>query len=181
MQVRKQIFSLRQSLSFLSLESELYQTYFHLVTGVFLLAVFGIYLWLVLVFGPEFMKNREPYNVTLLIRLYNAFQVFACSAFVIRAHQLGLSFKYLWQCERFLWLSDLNRLELRIGFWMFLLLRIVEFVETIFFVVRKKQKQASFLHIFHHIGSVLMAWLFIVSGAGNYWSFDDLALSQLIT
>lgn len=146
---------------------ELYQSYFHLVTALVLFAIFGIYIWLVLIVGPEFMKTREPFNVIFLIRLYNAFQVFVCAVFVIRAHQIGLSFKYVWKCERFLWLTDLERLEIKIGLWLFLVLRIVEFIETIFFVVRKKQKQASFLHIFHHIGSVLMAWLFIVSGAGR--------------
>lgn len=131
------------------------------------MAVCGLYLWFVLVAGPAWMKTRDPYDVIDLIRLYNIFQVIACSIYVSRAYQLGFTFKYLWKCERFEWFSDLVKLEVKIGYWLFLILRCIEFMETVFFVLRKKGKQASFLHIFHHIGSVLMTWLFIVSGAGE--------------
>lgn len=127
----------------------------------------GVYLWFVLVAGPEFMSTRGPYNIKDLIRLYNIFQVFVCSFYVIRAHQLGFSLKYLWTCEKFESFSNLVRLEVKIGYWLFLALRTFEFMETVFFVLRKKQNQASFLHIFHHLGSVMMTWLFIVSNAGE--------------
>lgn len=129
------------------------------------------------------MKTRGPYNVTDLIRLYNIFQVIACTIYVTRAHSVGFSFQFLWKCEKFDWVSDLGRIEVKIGYWLFLLLRIFEFTETIFFVLRKKQKQASFLHIFHHIGSVLMTWLFIVSDAGKIQScpcFKCLANSCIV-
>lgn len=121
------------------------------------------------------MKNREPFNVVDLIRLYNVVQVIACSIYVVRAHQLGFTINYLFKCEKFEFFSDLVKLEIKIGYWLFLALRSFEFMETVFFVLRKKHNQASFLHIFHHIGSVLMTWLFIVSDAGKnddkqkYW------------
>lgn len=151
---------------FLIAKGQLYDGYVHLVSSFILMFIFGGYLWIVLVVGPNWMKNREPYNVVDLIRLYNVFQVIACTFCVVRSHQLGFTFAFLWKCEKFENFSDLVKLEVKIGYWLFLILRIVEFVETFFFVLRKKQNQASFLHIFHHIGSVLMTWLFIVSEAG---------------
>lgn len=126
-----------------------------------------LYLWFVLVFGPEFMKKRDPYNVVDLIRLYNIFQVLACTFYVVRSHQMGFTLHYLWRCEKFEWFSELTKLEVKVGYWLFLVLRMIEFWETVFFIVRKKNKQASFLHIFHHIGSVAMTWLFIVADAGE--------------
>ncbi|CRK87230.1 CLUMA_CG001034, isoform A [Clunio marinus] len=144
---------------------EIYDTYFHLVASIFLVVICGVYLWFVLVAGPAWMKNREPYNVIHLIRLYNLFQVFACTVYVTRAQQLGFSLKYIFKCEKFENFSDLVRIEVIIGYWLFLVLRTIEFLETVFFVLRKKQNQASFLHIFHHIGSVAMTWLFIISNA----------------
>lgn len=151
----------------LSFKAQLYDSYFHLVSSFVLMFIFGGYLWIVLVIGPAWMKNRGPYNVIDLIRLYNVFQVIACTFCVVRAHQLGFTLYYVWKCEKFENISDLVKLEVKIGYFLFLVLRIVEFVETFFFVLRKKQNQASFLHIFHHIGSVLMTWLFIVSDAGK--------------
>lgn len=132
-----------------------------------LLIIFAVYLWFVLVAGPEFMAKRQPFNVTPLVRLYNVFQVIVCTIYVTRSYQLGFTFHYLFKCERFEFLDVQDRLEIKIGSWLFLSLRVFEFMETIFFVLRKKQKQASFLHIFHHIGSVMMTWLFIVWKAGE--------------
>jgi elongation of very long chain fatty acids protein 7 len=143
------------------------EQYFYLVSAAFLLALFAVYLWFVLVFGPAIMKDREAFDVTGLIRLYNAFQVFACLFFIIRSNQIGFYWRHLWVCEKFEFFPDLVRIEVKIGYWLFLALRCVEFIETVFFVVRKKQEQASFLHIFHHIGSVLMTWLFIVMNVGK--------------
>lgn len=146
---------------------ELYNKYIHVISLLILLIIFGAYLWFVLVAGPKFMKNREAYNVTPLLRVYNISQVISCSIYVVRAYMLGFTFQYIFKCQRFEFLSDDARLEILIGCWLFLNLRVFEFVETIFFVLRKKQNQASFLHIFHHIGSVMMTWLFIVSKAGK--------------
>jgi GNS1/SUR4 family len=148
--------------------AQMFEQYFHLVSAAFLLALFALYLWFVLVFGPSFMKDREAFNVTGLIRLYNAFQVFACLFVIIRSHQIGFYWQYLWVCEKFEFFTDLVRFEVKIGYWLFLGLRCVEFVETVFFVVRKKHEQASFLHLFHHIGSVLMTWLFIILNVGEF-------------
>lgn len=144
-----------------------YDKYFHVASLLILLFIFAIYLWFVLSAGPKFMKNREPYNVTNLLRVYNIFQVIICSTYIIQAYRLGFTFKYIFKCERFEFLNDDTRLLIQLGSWLFLNLRVFELVETIFFVLRKKQNQASFLHIFHHIGSVMMTWLFIVSYAGK--------------
>jgi elongation of very long chain fatty acids protein 7 len=121
----------------------------------------------VLAVGPKFMEKREPFNVTLLIRLYNIFQVICCTLYVIGGYQLGFTFENFLRCESFSFLSDSDKQVIKIGSWLFLLLRVFEFSETFLFVLRKKQSQASFLHIFHHIGSVLMTWLFLASGAGE--------------
>lgn len=144
------------------------EEYFYLCSGLLLLFFFMVYLWFVMEVGPAFMKKRKPFNIINLIRAYNIFQVLACFAFVIKGNQLGFEFKYLWKCEKFEWLSERTRLEVRIGFWLFLILRVIEFVETVFFILRKKYKQASFLHVFHHIGSALMTWLFIVADIGSW-------------
>lgn len=142
---------------------------------IILLIIFGIYLWLVLSFGPKFMAKREPYNVTEWIRSYNCFQVVICTYFIAGGIYCGLSPKYFFKCEHFGFMKDDAKFKIFVGSWLFLGLRIFEFIETIFFVLRKKTNQASFLHIFHHIGSVFMTWLFIAMHAGKtlliQWNF----------
>lgn len=146
---------------------EMHESFVNLGSFVALLFIFAVYLWLVLFAGPKYMRKREPCKVANIIRLYNVFQVVTCTIFVVRIYMLGFTLSYLFKCERFDFLNREQRLDIWIGSWLFLALRIFEFWETIFFVLRKKQNQASFLHIFHHIGSVMMTWLFIVSRAGE--------------
>lgn len=146
---------------------ERYENNVDLVSFLILFFICGIYLWFVLVAGPKHMEKREPYNVKHWLRIYNVSQVIVCIIYVTRIYQLGFTSKYLFKCERFEFLGETEMTEIKLGGWLFLMLRTFEFVETVFFVLRKKQKQASFLHIFHHIGSVLMTWLFIVCHAGK--------------
>lgn len=39
------------------------------------LAIIVAYLVFVLKIGPEFMRNRKPYNLRMVARIYNVFQV----------------------------------------------------------------------------------------------------------
>lgn len=59
------------------------------------------------------------------------------------------------------------------------LLRIIEYIETVFFILRKKNKQASTLHIYHHITTVFLVYLeakFI--GGGSF--FFPLVLNTFV-
>lgn len=38
------------------------------------------------------------------------------------------------------------------------MIKILDLLETIFFVLRKKQNQVSFLHVYHHVGMVMGGW-----------------------
>lgn len=50
--------------------------------------------------------------------------------------------------------------------WWFLVLRIYELIETVFFVFRKKWNQITFLHVFHHVSSILIFWIFFKYSGG---------------
>lgn len=143
------------------------EVYFHVSSFFGLLVILAVYLWIVLKIGPKFMENREAYNLKNVIRTYNIFQVIACTLIVVTSYKLGFTFKYLLKCETFEFLNDNKKLTAKIGCWLFLGLRIFEFIETIFFISRKKYNQASFLHIFHHVGTVVNTWLFIILHAGK--------------
>lgn len=108
--------------------------------------------------GLEFMKNRNPWNMLFFVRFYNAFQVVACSFFIWKFYQLGFSLKSAFtSCNNF---DSRFYQEVVNTFWWFMLLRLSEFVETIMFVLRKKNNQISTLHIFHHVAVVSISYLF---------------------
>lgn len=125
------------------------------------------YLWYIFFKGPKDMKDLPPYDITNVTRWYNIFQVVACSIFVVRSYQMGFDFRFLWRCESFDFLTEEQKAEFRLGTWFFLALRLIEFVETIFFIMRKKNSQASFLHIYHHISTAILMWIFIAFDTGE--------------
>ena len=141
--------------------------YFYGIGTVILLVIFAVYLWIVFFAGPKFMKNRRPYKVTNIIRVYNIFQIIVCSIFVIRSIQLGFDHRFIWRCESFDWLTTEELAEIKAGTWLFMLLRMFEFIETIFFILRKKENQASFLHVYHHITVIALMWVYLTCDTGE--------------
>ncbi|CAG4936695.1 unnamed protein product [Colias eurytheme] len=113
--------------------------------------------WLfVLKLGPMYMKNRSPYPLINILGVYNVIQVM-------------ISFLICYQGTTFLWNTGVLQTECimekadlkktaTIGTYTYFLAKITELLDTIFFILRKKYNQASFLHIYHHSFTVLSTW-----------------------
>ncbi|KDR21659.1 elongation of very long chain fatty acids protein 4-like [Zootermopsis nevadensis] len=42
--------------------------------------------------------------------------------------------------------------------WWYVMSKVVELADTVFFVLRKKNRQVSFLHVYHHASQVVYSW-----------------------
>lgn len=124
-----------------------------------LMMVFAVYLWLVYKFLPKFMSTRKPYNLTFIIRCYNIFQIIACTMFIRRVHQIGFSFRNVWKCIPSEGEFSNELMEISTVHWYFIILRMIEFLETIFFILRKKFNQVSVLHVYHHVSTVALLYI----------------------
>lgn len=80
---------------------------------------------------------------------------------------MGFSFRNTWQCiPSQLEVNDNWRSKMQVGMFL-LFVRGIEVVETMCFVLRKKQNQVTFLHVYHHISVFLLLWLTIKISAGD--------------
>lgn len=43
--------------------------------------------------------------------------------------------------------------------WLGTMLKLIDLIETVVFVLRKKDSQISFLHLYHHLSTVMIAWI----------------------
>ena len=59
-------------------------------------------------------------------------------------------------------------------------IRTLELVETVFFVLRKKQNQVSHLHVYHHVSTILLLWAFYKYNASKYSSWLTVWLITII-
>jgi len=117
-------------------------------------SVIGISLVYVLfctVIGPAIMRNRPAYDLRFWILHYNSILIGVNgigTVICLWITNWGLD---TWNCTQHK--PDVNNyketLMVYLGF-MFVVTKFFDFMDTIFFVLRKKYNQVTFLHIFHH-------------------------------
>lgn len=105
----------------------------------------GAYLLFVLLIGPWFMKNRQPFELRRAMLVYNFVNVFLNGlGFLVGFYYTNFSLD-VWGCKEKYYPPFL----LYIGYG-YLQLKFLDFLDTIFFILRKKTDQVSFLHVTHH-------------------------------
>eukprot|EP00069_Balaena_mysticetus_P018471 bmy_11405T0 len=112
--------------------------------------ILGLYVYFVTSLGPKLMENRKPFELKKAMITYNFF------IFVMSGWGTGYSFR----CE----IVDYSRSPTAL---------------RIFFVLRKKSSQVTFLHVFHH---TIMPWTwwfgvkFAAGGLGTFHAFLNTAV-----
>lgn len=121
-----------------------------------MLAITLTYLIGVTLFGPYLMRKRKPMqNLIWPIRAYNAFMV-AFNAYLF----INFSRKLRWGLDCWGCGKSMQRLDqVGLGLWeLTLLSRYFDFLDSIFFVCRKKFDHLSVLHIAHHTSVPIIVW-----------------------
>lgn len=108
---------------------------------------------------PRVMKNKEPFQLTSLLLIYNAAMVLLNFYITIEAFLSSAAAGYSYSCQKFS--MSFNPRELRVTsvLWWFYFSKFVELLDTIFFLLRKKNNQVSFLHVYHHTSMVCLWWI----------------------
>lgn len=132
-----------------------------------LLTLVGLYLTFVLKVGPALMANRKPFNLQKLMVAYNAFQVVFSTWLCYTAIQESSIVSHLTgkKCE--VYRDRRQSLLLYSGAWFYFFSKIIDFLDTIFFVLRKKQNQVTFLHVYHHTVTALFSWGYLKYAPGE--------------
>lgn len=134
-----------------------------------------IYLYLIKSLLPVFMSNRRPFELQWPIRCYNLLMVVSnLYAFYhgIRILRFGLK---CFGCEVVNHKDySSEAIELLHYGWLFMLSRLIEWIDTIFFVLRKKYNQVSKLHVFHHSFVPIFCWFYLKYHPGATMAFFPL-------
>ncbi|KAF8788975.1 Elongation of very long chain fatty acids like protein [Argiope bruennichi] len=130
-----------------------------------------IFLLFVKVIGPAWMKNREPYNLRHFMVVYNIFLVGLSGWITSNYMRYGWLTTYSWRCEPIDVSNNPAALKAVQVCWVFYISKLVEYLDTIIFVLRKKYSQINFLHVFHHSTVPVTAWLGVSYGPGGYNTF----------
>jgi len=126
-----------------------------------ILTIISAYLLFAIVIGPKLMSNRKPFELRRPIFVYNIVMVILNVYFFfesICAYEFGtalLNFEYPTNLKE---LSPKEDRRLNFVYWYFMS-KLVDLLDTAFFVLRKKSSQVTPLHLYHHSSVPLCVWL----------------------
>lgn len=138
-----------------------------------ILCVLAVYMYFVKVWGPRWMAERPAFRLSGLLIVYNVLMVLLSTLFFVVGGRLTYlpGGHYDLVCEPVDYSSRPPATQiLRVGWW-FLLLKLVELLDTVFFVLRKKQTHVSALHVTHHSLVAWGVWIGLKFGGGGHSSF----------
>ena len=137
-----------------------------------------VYLYLIKRLLPRLMQAQKPFELNWVIRAYNLLMVFSnIWAFYHGTRILNYGIK-CFGCETINHKDySPSAIELLHYGWLFFMSRIVEWLDTIFFVLRKKDKQVTKLHVFHHSFVPLISWTYLKYHPGYTMAFFPLVNS----
>ncbi|KAF5282864.1 hypothetical protein FQA39_LY17460 [Lamprigera yunnana] len=137
-----------------------------------IMGIIATYLYGVYVFLPSYMTEKKPYSLKKVIVIYNIFQVGACTLLIYGIATSGWTTHYkLVGCQPVDYSDSQMAVQMAAFMWWNMILKLIEFIETVFFVLRKKFNQVSFLHVYHHVSTLIMAWLVCKYFPGGMLSF----------
>nr|XP_048692096.1 elongation of very long chain fatty acids protein 7-like isoform X2 [Caretta caretta] len=118
--------------------------------------LFTLYLVFVAL-GPRLMRKWEPLRLKGLLTAYNltlvALSIYMFYEFLVTS--VLANYSYLCQPVDYTQ-SKLGMRMARVCWWFFFS-KVIELLDTVFFILRKKPEQVTFLHVYHH-GTMLFNW-----------------------
>lgn len=138
-----------------------------------ILSILGAYVYFVKSYGPRMMQDRKAFKIEKTLIAYNIAMVLLSGVFFVMGGRMTYlpGGRYDWVCEPVDYSEGENATAiLRLGWW-FLLLKLVELLDTVFFVLRKKFSQISVLHVTHHSLVAWGVWIGLKFGGGGHSSF----------
>ncbi|CAH1401415.1 unnamed protein product [Nezara viridula] len=120
---------------------------------------------LIVRYGPKLMSGRRPYSLKGIIMVYNLVQV-AINGYIVylTCTRWGIRILGVWKhiCEPIggtAGYSESDELVFVKIIYIYYLTKLLDLLDTVFFILRKKQSQITFLHLFHHSSMVVNMWL----------------------
>ena len=108
------------------------------------------YVYCVKVLGPKLMENRPAFELRGLLMIYNVFQVLFNAWLFWEVGQSGWFYNTNIFCQPVDFSDSPTAIRaMHAGYWFFIS-KFIDFLDTVFFILRKKSNQVTVLHVTHH-------------------------------
>lgn len=130
-----------------------------------------MYLYIVFYGGPEFMKNRKPFEFRRLLFVYNMALVVLSGYMFYEFMAAGWWNDYSYECEECDYSESPRNTRMINVAWWFWISKHIEFFDTYFFILKKKWEHVSTLHVVHHTLMAYTWWWGIKFSPGGLGTF----------
>lgn len=131
-----------------------------------ILTIFVLYLLLVKQ-GPRWMEQYKPLQLQGWLVIYNlalvGLSVYMFEEFLVTA----IKSSYSLRCQPVDYSDDPLAIRMASVCWWYFFSKIIELLDTVFFILRKKNNQITFLHVYHHSTMLINWWLGVKFIAGG--------------
>ncbi|XP_067677873.1 very long chain fatty acid elongase 4-like isoform X1 [Haliotis asinina] len=134
-----------------------------------ILSILLLYI-LIVIHGPRMMEQHKPLQIRWLLIGYN-FSMVALSFWIFaKTLTAAIRGRFSLICQPVDYTDKPDAVEALYTGWLFFFSKILELADTIFFILRKKNSQVSFLHVYHHTTIVVVTWsgMKFVSGGQSF-------------
>ena len=130
--------------------------HFFLVGDVKFIVASTVGYILMSLYGPKLMGSRKEFNLKPVIQVYNLFMI-VINAYIVEEIIVATTNKS-WICDPASF--DVTPVTLRLGkaIWIYYLTKLIEYCDTLFFILRKKFSHVTFLHVYHHASMCVYLW-----------------------
>lgn len=132
------------------------------------------YIYFVTRLGPRLMEKRKAFHLKEVLIIYN-FSVVALSLYMCYEYVMsGWGTGYTFHCDLVDYSDSPQAVRMAGTCWLYYFSKFIEMFDTIFFVLRKKNGQITFLHVYHHSIMPFTWWFGVRFAAGGQGTFHAL-------
>ncbi|KAL6459142.1 hypothetical protein MHYP_G00326140 [Metynnis hypsauchen] len=136
--------------------------------------IIASYIYFVMSLGPRLMENRKSFDLKRVLVVYN-FSVVVLSLYMSYEFVMsGWGTGYSFGCDLVDYSRSPQAMRMARTCWLYYFSKFIELLDTVFFVLRKKNNQITFLHVYHHSIMPFTWWLgvkFAPGGLGTFHAF----------
>lgn len=126
------------------------------------------YVYFVLSWGPSLMKNRAPFELKWVLIYFNAIQIiFNLFIGTVGCYYYFMQKNFSFSCQLINHEDNEGSRRLVFVTYLYFAMKIIDLLDTVFYVMRKKNNQITFLHVYHHAGMVMGTYVFTKFLAGK--------------
>lgn len=128
---------------------------------------------------PQVMAKRKALDSKAVMIFYNFGMVILNLYIFIELLTCAVQSNYNWVCTPVDYSHDPLAVRMAAVLWWYYISKPIEFFDTIMFILRKKTRQVTFLHVYHHVTMPLLWWIGIKWVAGGQSFFGALVNSSV--